>query len=227
MRTNKILVIASHPDDEILGCGGTISRMINEGAEAYTLILGEGITSRDKERDRSKREEPMAALQQAVQNANRIIGIKAVFTREFPDNRFDSVPILDIVKTIEEIKNQIKPDVIFTQYENDLNIDHQITYRATLTATRPTNDETVKEIFAFETLSSTEWKYPLSFLPDLYVDISATLNLKHKAIAEYTSEIRDFPHPRSLEAIKLNAQYWGMRVGLTYAEAFKTIRVIK
>jgi len=227
MKNKKILIVASHPDDEILGCGGTVSRMIAEGSEGFTLILGEGITSRDKTRDRSRRTESLTALQQAVQKANRLIGIKKIFTKEYPDNRFDSVPMLDIIKTIEEIKDQIKPDIVFTQYENDLNIDHQITYRAVLTAMRPMTGETVKEIYAFETLSSTEWKFPLSFSPDFYVDISSSLEVKQEAMAQYTSEIRDFPHPRSLEAIELNAKYWGMRVGLTYAEAFKTIRVIK
>jgi len=227
MRNKKILVIASHPDDEILGCGGTMHRMISEGADGYTLILGEGITSRDEKRDRELRSEQLGALQTAVRNANDLLGIKQVYTKDYPDNRFDSIPLLDIIKTIEEIKAIVSPDIVFTQYENDLNIDHQITYRAVLTAMRPMPDEKAKEIYAFETLSSTEWKYPLSFSPDLYFDISASLEIKKKAMAQYTSEIRDFPHPRSLEAIELNAKYWGMRVGLSYAEAFKTVRVIR
>jgi len=227
MSNKKILVIASHPDDEILGCGGTMHRMISEGADGYTLILGEGITSRDEKRDRELRSEQLGALQTAVRNANDLLGIKQVYTKDYPDNRFDSIPLLDIIKTIEEIKAIVSPDIVFTQYENDLNIDHQITYRAVLTAMRPMPDEKAKEIYAFETLSSTEWKYPLSFSPDLYFDISASLEIKKKAMAQYTSEIRDFPHPRSLEAIELNAKYWGMRVGLSYAEAFKTVRVIR
>jgi len=224
---NSVLVIVAHPDDEILGCGGTVARLIKEGFEAYTLILGEGITSRDDIRDRKKREGEISILKNQIKKANDIIGVKKIFTFDFPDNRFDTVPLIDIVKTIEKVKNEIKPDVIFTHYERDLNIDHQITYKAVLTATRPMVGETVKEIYSFEIPSSTEWNYPLSFSPNVFFDISETLKIKQKAMNEYKSELREYPHPRSLEGIKLNADYWGMIVGVKFVEVFKSIRVIK
>lgn len=223
----KILVVAAHPDDEVLGSGATVSRLVKEGREAYTLILGEGITSRDEKRDIKKRFGEIKELKEQIQKANEIIGIKKVFIEKFPDNRFDTVSFLDIVKTIEKVKNKIKPDVIFTHYENDLNIDHQITYKAVLIATRPVVDETVKEIYSFEILSSTEWNYPLTFSPNVYFDISETIKIKQKAMSEYKSELRDYPHPRSLEGIKNNAKLWGVKVGLDYAEAFKCVRIIK
>jgi LmbE family N-acetylglucosaminyl deacetylase len=135
--------------------------------------------------------------------------------------------LLEFVKVIEEIKREIKPNIIFTHYKNDLNIDHQITYKAVITATRPMKDESVEEIYSFEILSSTEWNYPLSFNPDVYFDISDTLNLKIEAMKYYKSELKEFPHPRSLEGIELNAKYWGMRVGKQAVEAFKTVRIIK
>ena len=227
-KTNKkILIIAAHPDDEILGCGATVARMISEGAEAYTIILGEGKTSRDVVRDKSKREEELNELQNEIKTANNIIGIKDVFVYDFPDNRFDSVALLDIVKVIEEIKEKIKPDIIFTHFENDTNIDHNVTYRAVLTATRPMIGESVKEIYSFEVLSSTEWRFPLSFSPDFFVDVSSTIEKKVSAMNEYQSELREFPHPRSLDAIRKNAEMWGIKLGLKYAEAFKTIRRIK
>ncbi len=218
----KILIVVAHPDDEVLGCFGTVARLIKEGYEAYTLILGEGKTSRD-----DIDENELKILKDEIKKANQTIGIKKVFTQNFPDNRFDSIDLLDIVKVIERVKNEIKPDIIFTHYEKDLNIDHQITYKAVITSTRPMKGESVKEIYSFEILSSTEWNYPLSFSPDTYFDIGKTIDLKLKAMKEYNSELCTFPHPRSLEGIELNAKYWGMRVGKSYVEAFKLIRSIK
>jgi len=225
--SKKILIVASHPDDEVLGCFGTVSRLIKEGYEAYALILGEGKTSRDDTRIVENKSEEIAVLNSETQKANDSIGIKKVFVESFPDNRFDSVDLLDIIKIISKVKEEVKPDIIFTHYEHDLNIDHQITYKAVITATRPMEDECVKEIYSFEILSSTEWNYPISFSPDTYYDINDTLDLKIKAMKEYTSELCEYPHPRSLEGIDLNAKYQGMRVGKKAAEAFKSIRIIK
>jgi LmbE family N-acetylglucosaminyl deacetylase len=225
--SSNILIIAAHPDDEILGCGGTVRRLVDEGYTAYTLILGEGITSRDVSRDRLKREKELIELREQINEANRLIGVKATYIYGFPDNRFDTVPLLDIIKVIEKIKSEVKPDIVFTHYENDLNIDHQITYKAVITATRPLSSESVKQIYSFEVLSSTEWKYPLSFSPDVFFNISESIQSKIKAMATYYPEVREYPHPRSLEGIKLNAKNWGMKVGFNYAEAFKTVRVLK
>jgi LmbE family N-acetylglucosaminyl deacetylase len=226
-KAKKILIAAAHPDDEVLGCGGTAARWVKEGSEVYTLILGEGITSRDETRQREKREAEITQLKKQIQQANAVIGVKEVFTYDFPDNRFDSVPLLDIVKVIETIKNKIKPDIVFTHYEQDLNIDHRVTYRAVLTAVRPTAGETVKEIYSFEVLSSTEWNFPLSFSPDVFFDISETIDMKVAAMEKYQSELKEYPHPRSLKGIRLNAEQWGMKTGLQYAEAFKLVRLVK
>lgn len=225
--SKKILIVAAHPDDEVLGCFGTVARFIKEGYEAYTLILGEGKTSRDKQRVVENKKDEIELLNSEIQRANNIIGIKKVFVESFPDNRFDSVDLLDIIKVISKVKEEIKPDIIFTHYEYDLNIDHQITYKAVITATRPMENECVKEIYSFEILSSTEWSYPLSFSPDTFFDISDTLDLKIDAMKEYTSELCEYPHPRSKDGIEINAKYQGMRVGKKYVEAFKTIRKIK
>ena len=225
--SKKILIIAAHPDDEVLGCFGAVARMVKEGDEAYTLILGEGKTSRDERRSVENKKAELNILNQEIEKANSVINIKKTFIENFPDNRFDSVDLLDIVKAILKVKEEVKPDIIFTHYENDLNIDHQITYQAVVTATRPMEDESVKEIYSFEVLSSTEWNYPLSFSPDLFFDISETIKLKKEAMKQYNSELCQFPHPRSIEGIELNAKYHGMRVGKAYVEAFKTVRVIK
>jgi len=223
----RILVVAAHPDDEILGCGGTVARLVNSGCEVYTLILAEGIVSRYEKNDRQKIRDQIEELKKCVYAANEIMGVKEVFTHDFPDNKFDTVPLLDIVKVIEQIKGKVKPSIIFTHYEKDLNIDHQITYKAVLTATRPLPNEVVKEIYSFEVLSSTEWSYPTTFSPDVFFDISETIALKMKAMSEYKSELKEFPHPRSLQAIRLGAEYWGMKVGMRYAEAFKVVRILK
>lgn len=225
--SKKILIVAAHPDDEVLGCFGTVSKLIKEGYEAYTLILGEGKTSRLDTRKVEENKEQLEILNDEIKKANDIIGIKKCFVYDFPDNRFDSVDLLDIIKVISKIKEEIKPDIIFTHYENDLNIDHKITYQAVITATRPIENESVKEIYSFEILSSTEWQYPISFSPDVFFDIQDTMELKLNAMRCYKSELCLYPHPRSLEGIELNAKYNGMRVGKNYVEAFKSVRVIK
>jgi len=223
----KNLIIAAHPDDEIIGCGGTAARLIKEGQQVYTLILGEGITARDKKRSSEKRESEIKLLKQQVVEANKIIGVTDVFAYDFPDNRFDTVPLLDVIKKIEEIQQQVGPDVVFTHFMDDLNIDHRITYQAVLTAFRPMVGQTVKEIYSFEVLSSTEWRFPLTFSPDCFFDISGTIALKAKAMEKYTSELGEFPHPRSRKGIYLNAENWGMKTGMAYAEAFKTVRILR
>ena len=224
---DTILVIAAHPDDEVLGCGGTMARLALEGNDIYTLILGEGITSRDAFRDRTKRENEIVELRKQAEDANKILGVKKVYTYDFPDNRFDTVPLLDIIKTIEKIKEDIKPGIIFTHHYGDLNIDHQITFKAVMTAFRPIKDESVKEIYSFEIPSSTEWNVIslAYFMPDYFVNINKYLETKINALKEYETELRDFPHPRSLKAVELNAKQWGVKMGFEAAEAFKTVRV--
>lgn len=223
----RILIVVAHPDDEILGCGGTVARLIREGCKVSTLVLGEGITSRDKTRQRDKRIREIVSLEEAGRRANRILGIKKVIFHNFPDNRFDAVPLLDIVKKVDEVKNKIKPHTIFTHYEKDLNIDHQTTYKAVITATRPVKGECVKEIYSCEVPSSTEWAYPLTFSPDIFFDVSQTIAKKIRALRAYKSELKRYPHPRSLEGVELTAKTWGMKTGLNYAEAFQTVRIIK
>ena len=223
----NILIIVAHPDDEVLGCGGTIAKL-SENNTIYTLILGEGITSRDISDEEKKKE--LKELKKQSAEANKILGVKKVFFENFPDNRFDTIPLLDIIKLIEKIIQKIKPEEIFTHHYGDLNIDHQITHKAVLTATRPVGDCTVKKILSFEVLSSTEWNYQNQtniFTPNTYIDISDTLNKKLVAMKCYKSEIRDYPHPRSLEGIKILAQKRGLEMGLKFAEAFCLIREIR
>lgn len=224
---NKILIVAAHPDDEILGCGGTAARLAREKNEVSVAILGEGITSRDRERDLQARRGDLGRLQEQAEQANRIIGVKDVLFFGLPDNRFDTVPLLDIIKTVEDVKKRIQPDVVYTHFSHDLNVDHRITFQAVLTAVRPVPGECVKEMYSFEILSSTEWNVPSPFQPDLFIDIRETIGLKLEALRKYENEVKNFPHPRSLEGVESNARCWGMKAGFEYAEAFKVIRILK
>lgn len=224
----NILVIAAHPDDEVLGCGGTIARLAQEGHEVRIAILGEGITSRYAQRgqaDPSLVEE----LQACSRKVSQILGAKDIFFFSLPDNRFDTVPLLNIIKLIEELLKKTSPQVIYTQHGGDLNIDHRVTFEATLTATRPTPDSFVHTVYAYEVPSSTEWSFqklePV-FRPNTFMDISDTLEIKLAAMEMYESEARQFPHPRSMHGLKAIAHRWGSVVGLNAAEAFELVREV-
>ncbi len=223
----KILVIAAHPDDEVLGCGATVSRLAQQGNDVFITILGEGITSRFSNREDAD-EKLVMELKEKAQKATEVLGAKDLFLFDLPDNRFDTVPLLDVIKKIEGVMEKLRPDTVFTHSAGDLNIDHQITHRAVLTSTRPLAGCPVKEVYTFEIPSSTEWAYGEfgPFTPDLFFDVTNTLKTKIKALEVYESELRIFPHPRSAEAIKAIARKWGSMTGLEYAEAYNTVRRI-
>lgn len=220
-----ILVIASHPDDEVLGCGGTIARLTQGGEEVSLVVLGEGLTSRT---DGSERTPPgrSAAIDDDCRAAGRILGLHDVVFFHLPDNRFDTVPLLDIVKKLEGVIAETRPSVIYTQHGGDLNIDHAITFRATLTAVRPLRGRSVRSLLAYEVPSSTEWafgQFSPRFCAQRFVDITATLDAKIRAMQAYQSEARPSPHPRSSESLIANARRWGSMVGLDAAEAFAVV----
>lgn len=223
----KIFVIAAHPDDEVLGCGATISRLAKEGNDIYIAILGEGITSRYLKREDANKK-LIKDLGGKAEKVVEFLGAKELFHSDFPDNRFDTVPLLDVIKKIEEWIDKIKPKILFTHHASDLNIDHVITHKAALTATRPIKGCPVKEVYTFEIPSSTEWAFGEFgfFQPNVFFEVRDTIELKIKAMEIYESEVRGFPHPRSPEAIKTIGRRWGSVVGLEYAEAFETVRRI-
>lgn len=226
---SKVLVIAAHPDDEILGVGATVVKHIKNGDECNALILGEGMTSRYDNRNMADIN-IVRELHKATFNAAKVIGFKEVFLESLPDNRFDSVDLLDIIKVIEEYLEKLKPDIIYTHHGGDLNVDHRKTYEAVLTATRPIDgNQYPKEIYCFETVSSTEWNFEYSncFRPNYFVDVTDFLEVKLKAMECYKGELKQFPHPRSIDNLEVSAKKWGSVVGKKYVEAFEISRIIK
>ena len=221
-----ILVVAAHPDDEILGVGGTIARYVSEGNKAYALILGEGQTSRWETRNLAD-SNVVKELHRNTLEAAEIIGYSEVFFGDLPDNRFDSVDLLEVVKLVEKYVKKLEPDIVYTHHDGDLNVDHKITCTAVLTATRPIGCYNVKEIYKYETVSSTEWSFGNRsdyFCPDTFVEIKNYFEKKCEAMKKYKSELCDFPHPRSLEMLEISAKRWGSIVGKEYVEAFELVR---
>lgn len=225
----SVLVVAAHPDDEILGCGGTMARLANEGHEVRIAIMAEGMTSRYQQRARANQKELKHLHAHAQQAADKIRAKELVLCR-LPDNRLDTVPLLEVVKLVEELIERFNPAVIYTHHPGDLNVDHGVVHRAVLTATRPIQGQRVREIYAFEVPSSTEWAFQRlepAFRPSVFVDISATLDTKISALACYQTETRIFPHPRSPEALRAIATRWGSVAGFQAAEAFELVRSLR
>lgn len=226
----SVLVVAAHPDDEILGCGGTMARHTAQGDDVTILILGEGVTSRSARRDRKRWQKELNRLRDQVNRAAAAVGVVRTLQHDFPDNRFDSIDLLDLVKVVEETKAKVAPAIVYTHHGGDLNVDHRRTFQAVLTACRPQPGETVRTIYSFEIASSTEWNARTAanaFLPTVYIDISRTLKAKLEAMRVYDSELRDYPHPRSLRALEVMARRNGVEVGLAAAERFVLIRNIR
>ena len=223
----NVLVVAAHPDDEVLGCGGAIAKHAAKGDDVYTVIMAEGLTSRDEVRDRQSHQSGLSDLANAAQEAGQILGARSVQLFDYPDNRMDRCDLLDIVKTVEQVIDTYEPELVYTHYPKDLNIDHQYVARAVITATRPIPTSTVQTILFYEVMSSTEWQFDASmsgFSPNWFVDISEVVHLKLKALEAYCSEMRDWPHSRSIQTLEYLARLRGSSVGVDAAEAFMLAR---
>ena len=225
----NVLIVGPHPDDEVLGCGGSIARHIEQGDTVSILILAEGITSRADSRELGMDPKRLEALRRATLKASKILGVKDTVLHNFPDNRMDSLPLLDVIKVVEKHVKRLQPSVVYTTFSGDVNIDHQICFRAVVTACRPQPGMSVTTLLTCETLSSTEWQPSVGctqFSPNFFIDIGATLSIKLKALEAYQTELREWPHPRSISAVENLAKYRGSSVGIHAAEAFMLARCI-
>jgi LmbE family N-acetylglucosaminyl deacetylase len=221
--SKKILVVAAHADDEVLGCGGTIARHVAEGDSVHVVFVADGVGSRgiDESNQLKRRNHARDA-------ALKILGVSQHHALNFPDNRLDSLPLLDLVQLLEPIIEKIQPTRVYTHHHGDLNVDHCVTHRAVMTACRPAPGTSVREIFTFEVMSSTEWATPgvSPFVPNAFVDISAYLPKKLDSLAAYELEMRPSPHSRSISHIEILAKHRGNCVGLAAAEAYMVAQLI-
>ena len=221
---DTVVVIAAHPDDEVLGCGGTIARHAAKGDSVHILFLADGVSSRQNTSEGASESRLEAACRAAS-----ILGAYPLSTLALPDNRLDSIVLLEIVQGVESFLAATKPTIIYTHHGGDLNVDHRIAHQATITAARPQPEYSVRAIYSFETPSSTEWATSAighSFVPNHFGDIGDYLSVKHEALVQYDAEMRAFPHARSFEAVEALQKWRGASVGLDAAEAFVCERVI-
>ena len=234
----KILIVVAHPDDEVLGMGGTIAKHTSNGDKVNIVYLTQGITSRRginyknqtkydlSEKEKKTIEIEIKKLKNNALKANKILGIKDTKFYDLPDNELDSISRLEIIKIIEKEIERTNPDIIYTNHYGDLNIDHKLVYEACLTACRPIKTKNPR-LIAFGVLSSMEWNFPNSFNPNYFVNITSKIKLKIRAMKAYENEIRKFPHPRSIENIEITAKKVGTICGKKYAEVFEIIRFIE
>jgi LmbE family N-acetylglucosaminyl deacetylase len=215
MMIKKVFVIGAHPDDELLGSGGTMRRMMDDGYEVISVIVAKG------------RKEEEHRMQQFIALANRQLGIKEVIFLDYPNLMLETIPLFKITKKIESLIEKYEPEMIYTHHYGDLNRDHQITFEAVLTAARPVPGKKPIDVICFETVSSSEWGANTgfqTFKPNFFVDITETIDRKLEALRHYNVEMRPYPHPRSYEGIKQLAGIRGMTIGVHYGEAFEIVR---
>jgi LmbE family N-acetylglucosaminyl deacetylase len=217
---DPVLILAAHPDDEVLGCGGTIAKLTDQGVAVHVAFLADGVSSRG---DGQKELDEVLARRAATKDACDILGIASIFFGDLPDNRMDEIPLLEVAKVVEDLISKLKPGTVFTHHAGDVNIDHRRTHKAAVIACRPQAGHPVRTLLSFEVPSSTEWQVPGSgpvFCPNWFVDISGLLERKLAAVEAYARELRPWPHPRSRQGIECLARWRGATVGVDAAEAF-------
>ena len=224
---NNIVVFAAHPDDEALGCSGSLALHSLNKDNIFVVFMTDGVSSRHSNNNKRNVNKRKINCLSSLKTLN--IKEQNIYFLNFPDNQLDTVPLLKIVKEVEKIINKCNPCIVYTHFKNDLNIDHKITYEAVMTACRPLPNSTIEKILLFEVLSSTDWSLNNNspFQPNFFVDITKSFKKKINAIKKYENEIKKKPHSRSLNNVKNLAIYRGSSVGVNYAEAFMVERIIK
>ena len=218
--TQSTVIVAAHPDDEVLGCGGTIAKLAKVGVSVHVTFLADGVSSRHGQ---SESRTELVARRASAHAACELLRVESVSFGEFPDNRLDTIPLLDSVKVVEALIQKYQPSTVFTHHAGDVNIDHRRVHEAVVAACRPQSGHPVKRLLCFEVPSSTEWQLPNSappFVPNWFEDISDTLDQKLAALDAYSAELRDWPHPRSRQGVEHLVRWRGATVGMNAAEAF-------
>jgi LmbE family N-acetylglucosaminyl deacetylase len=226
---NAALVIAAHPDDEVLGCGATIARLADEGWAVHVVIMAEGATSRNTKRDPVMHVEELSELANCAKMANHILGSKSVKLLSWPDNRMDGMELLDVVKIVETEIEHHRPVMVLTHHAGDVNVDHRVIHDAVIASCRPQPGHSVKTLLFFEVPSSTEWRPAASgmqFAPDYFYDVTNSIDRKLEALNAYAPEMREFPHSRSIKAVEHLSRWRGATIGCAAAEAFMLGRAI-
>ena len=224
MMSKRVLIIVAHSDDETIGMAGTIRKHVLEGNTVNVVSMTNGVGSR------SNANQSILSRKKSANEASKILGFDWIKQFDYPDNQLDSVPLLEIIKAIESVKANFKPELVYTHTGADLNIDHKIVLQATLTAFRPLNDESCKEIRTFEVPSATDYGHDTltrKFVPNLFIDIHKFEKDKISALQAYSQEMKQYPNSRSVESIINLARTRGNRVGLDLAEAFQIVRKIE
>lgn len=224
----KVLVVVAHPDDEVLGCGGTIHKLLGQGAKVRVVVLGEGSSCRFSA-DQLGSELVKTTIKQRqsfAEEALATLGVSDYAFGDLPCGRFDTCPMIDIGKKIEAEIAEFDPDTVFTHSGGDTNSDHRITFNAMLIATRPVPGNNVRTLLSCEIPSSTEWRFVETFTPNFFVDLDeSNLDAKVRAFDCYVAtEGRPFPFPRCDVGLRTLAAYRGMQVGVNAAEAFQIVR---
>ena len=214
----KILIIAAHMDDEILGMGGTIQYFKDQGYKIFVCVATDSSSTQYKDNP-----EIWSLKKREYSKATNLVGVDKIFNLDFPDMRLDSVSHCELNNALNKILIKIKPQILFTHWRYDINMDHQEIYKSTLVLIRPVHGF-LKKVYCYETLSSSEWHPEESFIPNHFVDIEKYISKKQEAFSLLKTEVRKYPHPRSLEGVKILAQYRGMQSGNKYAEAFRLIK---
>ena len=221
----RVLIIAAHPDDEVLGMGGTIAKLVKEGNVVDVLIVTDGSSSQYRDSDHLA--EIIEAKKKETRNCADVLGIRDIYYGELPDMRLDITPHIRINRVIEDVIDKVQPDSVFTHFWGDVNCDHQNVYKSTLVAVRPVLGQVVRELYCYRVPSSTEWtpnKADTMFMSNYFVDIQEFTEQKYNAFACYSTELRDYPHPRSVQYLRENDKVVGLRVGMFAAEEFVLIR---
>jgi N-acetylglucosamine malate deacetylase 1 len=218
---DSVLVLAAHPDDEVLGCGGALAKWVDAGARVHVAFLADGVFSREAEP--VVQQQQLQLRRSAADQACAVLGVHSVSFGDFPDNRMDTVALLSIAQAVEALVREHRPDTVLTHHAGDVNIDHRRLHEATVTACRPQAGHCVSTLLCFEIPSSTEWQLPGSapaFLPNWFEDVTSTMARKMAALQAYSVELRDWPHPRSVRGVESLAHWRGATVGVDAAEAF-------